>query len=140
LVFSNPYGTPQCSLCRRPFSREYIESARVLQSAAEDLNDTPPIGDVTDVGSWQWFYQGNKGWWKFEERTNEELEEKYALGVPSFETLICGKLYTIDFRSMDQYQTSYPTRKRRIKRDLTNSDCKGVAGLQKRSYNQAFKQ
>ena len=24
--------------------------------------------------------------------------------MPSFETLICGKLYTIDFLSMDQYQ------------------------------------
>ena len=23
--------------------------------------------------------QGNKGWWKFEERTNEELEENFAL-------------------------------------------------------------
>ena len=30
---------------------------QVLQSAAEDLNDTPPVEDITDLSSWQWFYQ-----------------------------------------------------------------------------------
>jgi len=127
-----------CSLCRQPFTADYLESNKVLQEAVATLNSTPPLGPdptLNDDDRWQWFYQGNKGWWRFERRNNEDLEQSYLQGDQSAQLLICGKMYTLDFVRMEQYQTNYPQRKRRIKRDLRSSQCKGVAGLQVKSSN-----
>jgi len=107
----------------------------VLQEASQDLNDTPPV--FAPDNAWQWFYKGNKGWWRFETRNNDELEENFLKGKQSFQTMICGNLYIIDFVRMEQYQSLYPNRKRAIKRDLKSSSCKGVAGVQKRSWIQS---
>ena len=49
------------------------------------------------------------------------------------ETLICGQLYVIDLVRMEQYQKNFPTRRRKIKRDLKTCDSKGIAGLQSRN-------
>ena len=103
-----------CSLCRKDIPDGYLESAQVLLKvnriimleriwlysalfvqASLDLNDTPPLlGDEEE--EWQWFYQGRNGWWRFEERNNEELEENFSLGQQMFETMICGNLYVIE--------------------------------------------
>jgi len=123
-----------CSLCRKDIPEGYLESAQVLAKASLDLDDTLET-QQGDKQGWQWFYEGRNGWWKFEERNNEELEENYSLGQKVFETMICGNLYIIDFQAMEQFQKGYPNRKRKIKRDLKTSYCKGVAGLQKRKLN-----
>jgi len=125
---------PTCSLCRKDIPEGYLESAQVLAKASRDLDDTLDLQQGDDKG-WQWFYEGRNGWWKFEERNNEELEENFSLGQKVFETMICGNLYIIDFQAMEQFQKGYPNRKRKIKRDLKTSYCKGVAGLQKRKLN-----
>jgi len=127
-------GTALCSLCRRPIPRGFLESAEVLHKASQELNDTPP---VEAQALWQWFYEGRNGWWRFESRNNEELEESFQEGRGKVETLICGQLYVIDLVAMEQFQKSMPQRKRRIKRDLKTAQCKGVAGLGKRSWLQA---
>jgi len=119
-----------CSLCRKDIPEGFLESAQVLAKASQDLDDTLP----EDEAAWQWFYQGRNGWWKFEERNNEELEENYSLGQKVFETMICGNLYVIDFQAMEQCQKGFPNRKRKIKRDSKTIICKGVAGLQKRKW------
>jgi len=123
-----------CSLCRKDIPDGYLESAQVLAKATIDMNDTPPLLEDEEP-EWQWFYKGRNGWWRFEERTNEELEETFTSGKMELETLICGNLYIIDFVNLEQFQKSFPTRKRKIKRDLRNSHCKGVAGLQKRKWS-----
>ena len=47
----------------------------------------------------QWFYEGRGGgWWKFEVRLNQEIEEGYSAGALAMETLICGNLYVVDFQ------------------------------------------
>jgi len=122
-----------CSLCRNSIPEGYLESAHVLAKASLDLDDSLPLQAGEEQG-WQWFYQGRNGWWKFEERNNEELEENYSLGQKIFETMICGNLYIIDFQTMEQCQKGFPNRKRKIKRDLKTSSCKSVAGLQKRKW------
>jgi WWE domain. len=58
-----------------------------------------------------------------------DLEELYKLGESSCEILICGSLYVIDFTNSQQYRKYDPSKKRRIKRDLTYSENKGIAGL-----------
>jgi len=121
-----------CSLCRRPIPHGFLESAEVLSKASQELNDTPPV-DATEQ-QWQWFYEGRNGWWRFESRNNEDLEEAFRGGKQQVETLICGNIYVINLASMEQFQKSMPQRKRRIKRDLKSAQCKGVAGLGKSSW------
>jgi len=121
-----------CSLCRRPIPDGFLESAEVLSKASQELNDTPPV-DANEQ-QWQWFYEGRNGWWRFESRNNDDLEEAFRGGKQQVETLICGNIYVINLASMEQFQKSMPQRKRRIKRDLKSAQCKGVAGLGKSSW------
>jgi len=121
-----------CSNCRRPIPVGYLESAEVLSKASQELSDTPPL-DAADQ-QWQWFYEGRNGWWRFESRNNEELEEAFSRGQQQVETMICGNIYIINLVSMEQYQKTMPQRKRRIKRDLKSAQCKGVAGLGKHTW------
>ncbi len=77
----------------------------------------------------QWFYEGRDGWWKFEVRHNRELEEAFHGGLNMYETLICGHVYTIDFSRMIQFRKDFPSKQRKIKRDVVLAECKGVAGM-----------
>lgn len=129
--------TASCSLCRRDIPDGYLESASVLRKASQELNDTPPLEASED---WQWFYEGRNGWWRFETRNNDELEEGLRSGLKTIETLICGNIYVMDLVLMEQYQKDRPNRKRRMKRDVKSSQCKGVAGLGKRSWAQTSSQ
>ena len=110
-----------------------MTGVHISVQASMELNDTPPL--LAEEEEWQWFYEGRNGWWRFEKRNNEELEEKFTSDQKVFETMICGNLYVIDFNTMEQFQKNFPTRKRKIKRDLRTSTCKGVAGLQKRKWD-----
>jgi len=80
----------------------------------------------------RWYYEGVGGWWEYDERTSTEIE-KYQNhrecnldSVPgAFELLIAGFIYIIDLDNRVQYRRGYPTRQRRIKRDLAGiPDCK----------------
>lgn len=128
LVRTAGMSAPLCSLCRRPFPANYLDSAEVLASAGRGVAHTP-TSQATSAERWQWFYQGKAGWWQFEERNSTELEDSFANGQQCLEMLICGTLYVVDFVSMEQYQKNYPTKRRRIKRDVKSADCRGVAGI-----------
>jgi len=89
---------------------------------------------------YRWYYEGVRGWWEYDERTSIEIEkyqkhhESNIDSVPaSFELLIAGFIYIIDLENRVQYRRGYPTRRRRIKRDLADiPDCKvGVFYLRK---------
>jgi len=80
----------------------------------------------------RWYYEGAGGWWEYDERTSIEIEkyqnhrEDNIDSVPAaFELLIAGFIYIIDLENRVQYRRGYPTRRRRIKRDLVGiPDCK----------------
>ena len=114
-----------CSLCRTEIPEDYLDRSLVLEAAQADIDSQAELSQ-----DWAWFYRGRKGWWMFEERNNEELEEAFRSGQQRMEMMICGNLYVIDFVRQEQYQKNMPTRKRQIKRDLKSSESKGVAGLQ----------
>ena len=77
-----------------------------------------------------WYYEGRNGWWKFDERSNEDLETLYAENPDDkIELLICGHLYVIDFEANVQFRKDGTGRVRRIKRDKRDLPAKGVAGL-----------
>ena len=69
------------------------------------------------------------GWWQYDERTCNELENAYKGGQRSCELLIAGTLYVANFDGMVQLQKNDRSRWRRIKRDLSTVPKKGVAGL-----------
>lgn len=71
-----------------------------------------------------------KGWWKYEQQTNNEIEEANDLQMQQCEVLICGELYVIDFKLNIQYQKHRPSRRRHIKRCLLSEiKVKGTAGI-----------
>ncbi len=118
-------GTGQCSLCRATISNGYLEQSKLISRTRSDLESA-----TEGVRGWQWFYEGRGGgWWKFEVRLNQEIEEAFSAQEAKLETLICGNLYVVDFQEMTQYRKDIPMRKRKIKRDVVFAQCKGVAGL-----------
>lgn len=69
------------------------------------------------------------GWWRYDERTNIELEEAYSQGETSVVLLIAGHNYDINFGSMTQVRSDNSRLSRRVKRDMVASSAKGTAGL-----------
>lgn len=120
----NASDTPNCSLCRAPIPRGYLKQADQIRRSRSDFE-----GCLSGVNNWQWFYEGRNGWWKFEQRHNEDIEASYMENADRFESLICGHLYVIDFKDMVQYRKDQLGRRRKIKRDVVLAQCKGVAGL-----------
>ena len=72
-----------------------------------------------------------KGWWEYDSRTSEDIEEAFKMDLQSFEILICGSLYVIDFVNKVQFQKNDVNKKRKIYRELRAKvdDFIGVAGL-----------
>jgi hypothetical protein len=75
------------------------------------------------------YYEGKNGWWMFEERHSADIEAAFEAGRPHTELLICGQIYFINLQAMTQFRKDFPTRIRRIKRDLVSAQSIGVAGL-----------
>lgn len=69
------------------------------------------------------------GWWLYDERTSSEIEESYKKGDKFCTILVAGYVYVVDFESMLQQRQNDPSRKRQVKRDLSTTPKKGVAGL-----------
>lgn len=69
------------------------------------------------------------GWWLYDERTSSEIEDSYNKGDKSCTILVAGYVYVVDFESMLQQRQNDPSRKRQVKRDLSTTPKKGVAGL-----------
>ena len=78
---------------------------------------------------YKWFYEGRNGWWQYEDRASDQIEEAFSDEKQVIEILIAGFGYIIDIENMVQYRKNYPTRRRRIKRDKYQADKKGIAGL-----------
>ncbi|KAG5898417.1 hypothetical protein JTB14_030394 [Gonioctena quinquepunctata] len=113
----------KCAMCRQEIPKDFIEQPTLL----EDPSPTENIEGSED--GYQWFYEGRNGWWQYDERASEEIEEAFKLDIPGFELIICGELYVIDFTHSFQYPKRSPSRKRSIKRDkISNVVVKGVAG------------
>lgn len=64
------------------------------------------------------------------------MDAAFQQGVKSYELLIAGFLYTIDFDTMFQSRRNAPGRKRRIKRDVVSIPAKGIAGIKFKNQNE----
>lgn len=115
-----------------------------MVNGVEDLFKSTPTDD-----GYQWYYEGRngksnifstqnpttnefsvfKGWWQYDERTTQDIEEAYKKGEKSCTILVAGYVYAVDFDAMLQQRQNDMSRRRRVKRDLDSIPKKGVAGL-----------
>ncbi|XP_050533123.1 E3 ubiquitin-protein ligase rnf146-like [Daktulosphaira vitifoliae] len=110
----------KCPLCRQPIPSDFDKNPTVLEK-----HDIETLED-----GYQWFYEGKNGWWLYEKRTSEEIEENFKLNNMKFDLLICGTMYTIDLDRNIQFNKENPVRRRKIKREnAENIAVKGVAGV-----------
>lgn len=116
------YKNRRCALCRRDIPQEYLENPNLVYGVQEATSATTEDG-------YQWFYEGRNGWWLYDERTSQEIEESYKKGDKFCTILVAGYVYVVDFESMLQQRQNDPSRKRQVKRDLSTTPRKGVAGL-----------
>ncbi|CAB3385667.1 Hypothetical predicted protein [Cloeon dipterum] len=108
-----------CAMCRSPIPIDFLLEP-----------DKYVVGIIKEPSNeHSWFYMGCNGWWMYEPRVQTEIEEAFKSGEKTFEALIAGHLYVVDFDNMFQYRKDFPSKRRKIKRDLTSSSHKGLAGL-----------
>ena len=113
----------RCAMCRQEIPVDFLSNPDLL--CQQDVQKEAAMCD-----GYRWYYEGWNGWWQYDVRASVEMEEKFESNhLQPFEILIAGFLYIIDFENMIQYRRNDPTRRRRIKRDLSTISKKGVAGL-----------
>ncbi|XP_013117438.2 E3 ubiquitin-protein ligase RNF146 isoform X1 [Stomoxys calcitrans] len=117
------YKNRRCAMCRREIPPEFLDHPQLV-NGIEDICTTK----ATDDG-YQWFYEGRNGWWQYDDRTSQDLEEAFKKGERSCTILVAGYVYIVDFDAMIQQRQNEPARCRRVKRDLATIPKKGVAGL-----------
>jgi len=112
----------RCAMCRQEIPADFLDHPTLLSAIEAEKEDVLP-------GGYQWFYEGRNGWWRYDQRTNSDIEEAYSQGVGSITLLIAGHNYNLDLTTMRQARADCPGLRRRIKRDLVTSSSKGTAGL-----------
>lgn len=111
-------------MCRTDFPIEFLERPELLMPI-----DAIASTSTADHNAYQWFYKGRNGWWQYDERTCQEIEDAYKNGDKHCTILVAGYVYVVDFEQMLQQRQTDPSRKRQVKRDLATIPKKGVAGL-----------
>ncbi|XP_001944628.1 E3 ubiquitin-protein ligase rnf146 [Acyrthosiphon pisum] len=129
-----PCGHVFCFLCVKGAARQANRCPMCRQHIPIDFDKNPIILERQEVETfedgYQWFYEGKNGWWQYEKRTSDEIEQHYKLNVLKFDVLICGTMYTIDLDRSVQYNRDNPYRRRKVKRENANNIAvKGVAGV-----------
>ncbi|CAD6222694.1 GSCOCG00001095001-RA-CDS [Cotesia congregata] len=112
----------KCPMCRQEIPPDFVEKPNLIE--VEETKQ--PAAVVED--EYQWFYEGRNGWWRYDPRTNRDLEKLFQLGHNECQLLICGAVYCIDFQNYRQFPKLQPARKRNIKRNTKNIPHLGVAG------------
>lgn len=112
-------------MCRRDIPPSYLEHPQLVNG----LREVEKAAKANDGAEHQWYYEGRNGWWQYDERTSQELEESYQKKERFCKILVAGFLYIVDFEHKCQIRQNDPSRIRRVKRDLATIPKKGVAGL-----------
>lgn len=113
-----------CAMCRTDFPDAFLDQPQLLMPM--DERSTSSSGHQS---KYQWFYSGRNGWWQFDERTSQDIEDAYVNGDKHCTIFVAGHVYVVDFQQMVQQRQTDPSRKRQVKRDLTTIAKMGVAGL-----------
>ncbi|XP_017072461.1 E3 ubiquitin-protein ligase rnf146 isoform X2 [Drosophila eugracilis] len=117
------YKNRRCAMCRREIPAEFLDHPQLV-NGIEDICTTRATED-----GYQWYYEGRNGWWQYDDRTSQDIEEAFKKGEKSCTILVAGYVYIVDLEQLVQQRQNEPTRCRRVKRDLATIPKKGVAGL-----------
>ncbi|GBP80224.1 E3 ubiquitin-protein ligase RNF146 [Eumeta japonica] len=114
----------KCAMCRTVIPADFLDKPVLLENLS---NIGIPEEDTSE--SYQWYYEGRNGWWKYDERSNSELETAWSSSATDCVLLLAGALYRIDFQTMIQTRRNDHTRRRRVRRDTPTLPAKGIAGI-----------
>uniref|UniRef100_A0AAG5CW03 E3 ubiquitin-protein ligase n=1 Tax=Anopheles atroparvus TaxID=41427 RepID=A0AAG5CW03_ANOAO len=117
----------RCAMCRCDIPLTYLDHPQLVNGVEEI--ERAATATVADGNEYQWYYEGCNGWWQYDERTSQELEEAYLEGKKSCKILVAGFVYIVTFEHKCQIRQNDYSRIRRVKRDLVTIQKKGVAGL-----------
>ncbi|XP_034480891.1 E3 ubiquitin-protein ligase RNF146-A [Drosophila innubila] len=117
------YKNRRCAMCRREIPAEFLDHPQLV-NGIDDICATRATED-----GYQWYYEGRNGWWQYDDRTSQDIEEAFKKGDKSCSILVAGYVYIVDLEQLVQQRQNEPTRCRRVKRDLATIPKKGVAGL-----------
>ncbi|XP_035905101.1 E3 ubiquitin-protein ligase rnf146 isoform X1 [Anopheles stephensi] len=117
----------RCAMCRCDIPLTYLDHPQLVNGVEEIVRAA--TATVSDGNEYRWYYEGGHGWWQYDERTSQELEEAYLRGDKSCKILVAGFVYIVSFEHKCQIRQNDYSRIRRIKRDLVSIPKKGVAGL-----------
>ncbi|CAF4822839.1 unnamed protein product [Pieris macdunnoughi] len=117
----------KCPMCRSPIPEDYLDNPQLLKEILDEKTETD---EYVDNKFW-WYYEGQDGWWSYDERSNEDIESDFNDGKSECKLLVAGAVYCVDFTQMIQYRQSDPRRKRKVKRDTHTHPSKGIAGILK---------
>ncbi|KRG06422.1 E3 ubiquitin-protein ligase RNF146-B isoform X1 [Drosophila mojavensis] len=117
------YKNRRCAMCRREIPAEFLDHPQLV-NGIDDICATRATED-----GYQWYYEGRNGWWQYDDRTSQDIEEAFKKGDKSCTILVAGYVYIVDLEQLVQQRQNEPTRCRRVKRDLATIPKKGVAGL-----------
>ncbi|XP_050351452.1 E3 ubiquitin-protein ligase RNF146-B [Nymphalis io] len=116
----------KCAMCRMEIPHDYFDHPDLIEKLGLE-----EIASEGDTEKYQWYYEGRNGWWKYDERSNMDLENMYSSGETECLLLLAGTIYCVDFHNMIQIRRSDPTKRRRVKRDIPTLPSKGIAGIKK---------
>ncbi|XP_032599276.2 E3 ubiquitin-protein ligase RNF146-B [Drosophila grimshawi] len=117
------YKNRRCAMCRREIPAAFLDNPQLV-NGIDDICATRATED-----GYQWYYEGRNGWWQYDDRTSQDIEEAFKKGDKSCTILVAGYVYIVDLEQLIQQRQNEPTRCRRVKRDLATIPKKGVAGL-----------
>lgn len=117
----------KCALCRSTIPQSFLLKPNLFAKKLDENESEEGESQTEDC--YTWFYQGKQGWWKYDERTSEEIENAYINKLDSLDVLIAGAVYIIDLKNKIQYQKNRNWRRREIKRDIVTASRKGIAGM-----------
>ncbi|XP_064545484.1 E3 ubiquitin-protein ligase rnf146 isoform X2 [Drosophila montana] len=117
------YKNRRCAMCRREIPAEFLDHPQLV-NGIDDICATRATED-----GYQWYYEGRNGWWQYDDRTSQDIEEAFKKGDKSCSILVAGYVYIVDLEQLVQQRQNEPSRCRRVKRDLATIPKKGVAGL-----------
>lgn len=127
----------QCPVCRRAISATFDLANNVVNRSSSQLfsisllsTNTVTQPTRTNDDSYDWYYEGRNGWWKYDANTSRIIEQSYQNNRQGqIKCSILGHVYLIDFKKMLQVRQDDTTRIRKIKRDSSDAIFKGIAGL-----------
>ena len=118
----------KCALCRSTVTLDYFDSPVIVEVIHDDKSKIENQ-EETEQDCYDWFYEGRNGWWQYDKRASQILNNAFRDEKETCELIVSGFSYVIDLEKMVQFRKNKASRQRRIKRDKCNAESKGVAGL-----------